>query len=114
MDIVIPLLLHYLACFGFYHADPQRCAIGWIKCSAVRQRWLQTTAWCLSGIALLVLAHSHGWERAIPIGLGTFTIAGISSLFLAKLSPFQHRLSGVYASVGVISLIAFNVKGVLV
>ena len=95
MQVVFAISLLYLACFGFYHADPRRTGFEYVRKQRQLKAWLQLAAWAASAAALFVVADLIGWERGIPVWLGLFMCAGVTSLFVAAVNVRRHVLSGV-------------------
>ena len=94
MQVVFAVSLLYLACFAFFHADPRRTGFDYVRRQPHLKAWLQLAAWAAIAAALFVLADFVGWERGIPVWLGLFICAGVTSLFVAAVNVRRHMMTG--------------------
>jgi hypothetical protein len=90
MSAVVASMLLLVACIGFYHARSARTRFDALRQSARRRISLRWICWALLVLSAWLFALPQGWERGVPIWLGTLSLAGIVSLLLVTLAPRWH------------------------
>lgn len=90
MILVAATAILYLGCFCFYQAGKRRAAFRRLKDSEGARRLVHIIGWVLAFAALFLLAEVYGWELGIPLWMGMFVIAGVTSLLVSALWPRLH------------------------
>lgn len=108
MLTALALICLYLACVGFYQAAPKRTLMERVKASRRAQKCLRAISWSLIILAFVFVSLVLGVERAIPVWLCLFMLAGFGSLLASAFRPDLHIKSAyaVMAVCGVSGLIA--------
>lgn len=112
--VMLAILLAYLSCAFFVHAEPRRAAVAVRSgnASGDREKQYRITGWVLLVASLIVSCYPQGAERGITIWIGLMGAAGGLSLLAFALIPKWHFVSAIgLAGLGLVLSLGFALMG---